>query len=48
MTTQTPCQEYGHCYKTVWDFSATFERVFRVCDDCGDEYEITDEIFGER
>lgn len=37
--TLTPCQEYGHVYKTVWDFSVEPVQVFKVCDDCGDEYE---------
>lgn len=44
---RTPCEEYGHHYKTVWEFSPWphryLEGVFRVCDDCGHEYEITDE-----
>ena len=44
---RTPCEEYGHLYKNVWEFSPWPERklegIFRVCDDCGHEYEITDE-----
>lgn len=40
----TPCEEYGHTYKTVWDPRGETLRVFRCCDDCGDEYEITEEV----
>lgn len=39
----TPCQEYGHVYKKLWYFHPEF-RVFEVCDDCGDEYEITEDL----
>lgn len=40
MIERTPCEEYGHIYKTVWDFRLESPGIYKVCDDCGDEYEV--------
>jgi hypothetical protein len=38
-----PCEEYGHIYKTVYvPKDGKVSEVWRCCDDCGDEYEVTE------